>query len=106
MSTSQKTKSLRGNNGPDEKPLAPLETLTPEPELTPLPDLSNDPIILNPAPDSSPEPVPAVEAAAGCVEKPTVPVPLSVSDLKLARQMNKTISGMLGLSRKFRSVKV
>lgn len=99
MSTLQKTKSPLGKNGPDAK----LEDLAPE--LTQAPDSSNEPIILNPAPDSSPEPAPDAGVVVDSV-KPVVNVPLSVTDLKLARQMNKAISDVLGLSRKSRSVKV
>jgi hypothetical protein len=105
MSTSVKTKSPRGTSGPD----APrLELEDPAPELTPVPEpqapapaSSNEPITPN-VPDSSPDPAPA----AGVVEESVKPVPLSASDLKLARQMNKAIAGVLGLSGNSRSVRV
>lgn len=105
MSTSQKTKFPLGKNG-QEDPKPELETtflgeteLTPGPEA-PAPASSNKESII-----SDPEPAPVVGVVEESV-KPVVTAPLSVTDLKLARRMNKAIAGVLGLSGKSRSVRV
>ena len=109
MSTLPKTRSQRGSSGredpkPDLEVTVPGGTgLTPEPET---PASSNEQSITPDLPASSPDPAPVVGVAAGCVKKPIVAAPLSVTDLKLARKMSKAIAGVLGLSRKSRSVKV